>query len=112
VRYDQSRRATLLARRDDENGVRALQRVLGMRPAGAIELVGSLSDKLIEIDPERALQTAMASRPDLQARSYELDRVGADIALTKRLIIPNPTISGLVEHVADAPGQFHLVSCP
>jgi len=108
VRYDQSRRATLVARRDDEDGLRALQRVLGMRPEGAIKLVGSLTDSLIEIDTERALQTAMARRPDLQARNYEIHRLVADIALTRRLIIPNPTISGLIEHVADAPGQFHL----
>jgi outer membrane protein TolC len=40
VRYDQSRRMTLLARRDYEDGLRALQRVLGMPPRGAVELTG------------------------------------------------------------------------
>jgi len=70
VRYDQSRKATLLARRDYKNGLRALQRVLGMPPEGAIEISGPLTDKAVEIDPERALQIAMANRPDLQARNY------------------------------------------
>ncbi len=106
VRYDQSRKVTLLARRDYENGLRALQRVLGMPPTGAVDVAGSLSDRPVEVDAEKALQTALANRPDLQARDYEIKRVAADIALTKRLIIPNPTISGFVERSADAPGQF------
>jgi cobalt-zinc-cadmium efflux system outer membrane protein len=106
VRYDQSRRMTLLARRDYENGLRALQRVLGMQPRGAIELSGSLSDYAPEVDPERALQLATANRPDLEARDYEIKRVAADIALTRRLIIPNPIISGFGDRTADAPGQF------
>ncbi len=106
VRYDQSRRTTLLARRDYENGLRALQRVLGMQPRGVMELSGSLSDHAPEVDPERALQLAMANRPDLRAHDYEINRVADDIALTRRLIIPNPIITGFAERTADAPGQF------
>jgi outer membrane protein, heavy metal efflux system len=106
VRFDQSRRITLLARRDYENGLRALQRVLGMQPRGTIELSGSLSDQSPEIDLERALELAMAMRPDLRARDYEIRRVAADIALTRRLIIPNPIITGYAQRTADAPRQF------
>lgn len=106
VRYDQSRKATLLARRDYEDGLRMLQRVLGMQPRGVIELSGSLSEQAPEVDPERALELAMANRPDLRARDFEIKRVAADIALTRRLIIPNPTVSGFAERIADSPGQF------
>jgi outer membrane protein TolC len=106
VRYDQSRKATLLARRDYENGLRALQRVLGIQPTGRIEISGSLSDQAVELDPQKALRIAMANRPDLQARDYEIRRVAANIALTKRLIIPNPIITGFAERTADAPGHF------
>jgi cobalt-zinc-cadmium efflux system outer membrane protein len=106
VRYDQSRRATLLARRDYENGLRALQRVLGMQPRGLIEPLGSLSAQAPEVDEERALEFAMANRPDLRARDYGIRQVAADIALTRRLIIPNPIITGFAERTADAPGQF------
>jgi cobalt-zinc-cadmium efflux system outer membrane protein len=106
VRYDQSRRTTLLARRDYENGLRALQRVLGLPPTGEIEITGSLQEEAPEIDPERAFELAMAHRPDLRARDYEIGRIAADIALTRRLIIPNPVISGFAERTADAPGQF------
>jgi cobalt-zinc-cadmium efflux system outer membrane protein len=106
VRYDQSRRMTLLAQRDYENGLRALQRVAGVEPRGVVELTGSLSGSAPQIDPGRALQIAMATRPDLRARNFEIKRVAADIALTHRLIIPNPIISGFYERTADAPGQF------
>jgi len=106
VRHDQSRRTTLLARRDYENGLRALQRAIGVEPRGTIELSGSLTYQPVELDPERALQIAMADRPDLRSRDYEIKRVAADIALTRRLIIPNPVISGFVERSADSPGQF------
>jgi cobalt-zinc-cadmium efflux system outer membrane protein len=105
VRYDLSRKAVLLARRDYENGLRAVQRVLGIKPRGAFEISGSLLVKAIEIDPEKAVLIALVNRPDLQARNYEIKRVAADIALTRRLIIPNPTISGFVERTTDAPGQ-------
>jgi cobalt-zinc-cadmium efflux system outer membrane protein len=106
IRYDQSQRATLIARRDYENGLRALQRTIGIEPQGNVELSGSLAYQPVEIDSERALQIAMADRPDLKSRDYEINRVVADIALTKRLIIPNPVISGFIERVADSPGQF------
>jgi outer membrane protein TolC len=106
VRYDQSRKATIFARRDYEDGLRMVQRVLGMQPKGIIELSGSLSALAAEIDPERALELAMVNRPDLRARDFELKRVVADIALTRRLIIPNPTVRGFAERTADAPGQF------
>jgi outer membrane protein, heavy metal efflux system len=106
LRYDQSRRMTLLARRDYEDGLRALQRVLGMRPRGVIELSGSLAAHAPEVDPERALEVAMANRPDLRANDYEIQRVAADIALTQRLIIPNPIITGFAQRIANAPGEF------
>jgi cobalt-zinc-cadmium efflux system outer membrane protein len=106
VRYDQSRRATLLARRDYENGLRALQRAMGVEPKGTIDLSGSLTYQPVEFDLERALRIAMADRPDLRSRDYEIKRVAADLALTKRLIIPNPVISGFVQRSADSPGQF------
>lgn len=106
MRYDQSRRTTLLSRRDYDDGVRALQRVIGIQPRGAMELSGSLSGQAPRVDPERMVELAMANRPDLQARDYEIKRVAADIALTRRLIVPNPTIRGFAERSADAPGKY------
>jgi outer membrane protein, heavy metal efflux system len=110
IRYDQSRRTTLLARRDYENGIRALQRVIGIEPRGSVDLSGSLSFEPAEIDPEKVLQIAMADRPDLRARDYEIRRVAADIDLTRRLIVPNPIISGFVQRIADSPGNYIRVA--
>ncbi|HJU12812.1 MAG TPA: TolC family protein [Candidatus Binataceae bacterium] len=106
VRYDQSRKATLFARRDYEDGLRMLQRVLGLRPRGIIEPSGSLSTLASEVDPERALELAMANRPDLRASDFEIKRIVADIALTRRLIVPNPIVRGFADRIADSPGQF------
>jgi outer membrane protein, heavy metal efflux system len=110
IRYDQSRRTTLLARRDYENGIRALQRVIGMEPRGSLDLSGKLSFELAEVDPEKVLQIAMADRPDLRARNYEIRRIAADIDLTTRLIVPNPVISGFVQRIADSPGNYIRVA--
>lgn len=105
IRYDQSRKVVLLARRDYENGLRALARTLGMQPDGTPEINGSLAVAPVEIDPGTAVRLAELRRPDLQARKYAISRVDAQIALTKRLIVPNPTISGFFGQNTDAPGQ-------
>ena len=105
VRYDQARKLTLLARRDYENGLRALQRILGTTPNGDLQPEGTLAVHAIEVDPQDLVRIAIQHRPDLRARDYEMKRVEAEIALTKRLIIPNPTINGFLSQQADAPGQ-------
>ena len=82
----------------------ALQRLEGdLRDVGDI-VVGSQRDVPI------VLQIAMADRPDLRARDYEIRRIAADIDLIRRLIVPNPVISGFVQRIADSPGNFIRVA--
>jgi cobalt-zinc-cadmium efflux system outer membrane protein len=107
IRYDQSRRMTLLAHRDHQNGLRALQRSLGMVPTGELEVSGSLLvGRTIALDPQRALQAASANRPDLRARDYQISRIAADIELIKRLRIPNLTVGGFIGQIPEIPGEF------
>jgi outer membrane protein TolC len=73
--------------------VRDLKRLTGTEADESIELGGTLSARPIYMDPTVLVRIALASRPDLHASSAEIKRVEADIALTKRLIIPNPVIS-------------------
>jgi cobalt-zinc-cadmium efflux system outer membrane protein len=105
IRYDQSRKVVLLARRDYENGVRALARTIGLPPDGTLGIDGALPVAPVNVDPPTAVRLAELRRPDLQARRYAMSRVDAQIALTRRLIVPNPTISGFFGESTDAPGQ-------
>ncbi len=92
VRLGQSSKDTLDAERDYENARRELERLLGRAPVGAIELAGDLSVRPTEISLDRLLETALRVRPDLRAQDAEIRRIDAETGLTKRLIVPNPTI--------------------
>lgn len=94
VRYSQARKESLAADRDRRNAVGELERMLGMEPAGITEIAGELSAQPIAVDERGLLDAAVAARPDLRAAGVEIARVDADIALTRRLVIPNPTFSG------------------
>jgi outer membrane protein, heavy metal efflux system len=55
-------------------------------PAGKLEFEERLPS------PERVLERALAERPDLLAKRYELQRAEAEIALVKRQVFPNPIL--------------------
>lgn len=105
VRYSQSRRETLSAERDLANTRRELERLLGLEPSATIRLDGSLTTKDRQLDLETLLQTALEARPDLHARKDEMARIDAETALTKRLIVPNPTLSFLYDEETEAEGK-------
>jgi len=44
-------------------------------------------------DLQTLTRLALDNRPDLQAVGVEVGRIDAEIALTRRLIVPNPTVS-------------------
>ena len=110
IRYDQSRRDTLVGRRDYQNGLRELRRVVGIDADVPLDLNGSLSVRPASIDAATLLDVAFANRPDLKAGNAEIKRVEAETALTKRLIVPNPVISGTYSLEPSAPGSnFRIV---
>lgn len=106
VRYSQSRKDTLAADRDHRNAVRTLERLLGRDPLGTLEISGDLgAHPSVTASVGDLLETALRVRPDLHARDAEIRRVEAETALTKRLIVPNPTLRGGYEEETESLGS-------
>jgi len=104
IRYSQSRRDVLGAERDHRNVVRGLERLLGRDPVGTLVLDGDLRTRPVRVDVDSALESALAARPDLEARNAEIERVEAETALTRRLIVPNVTVGGVYDEETEIPG--------
>jgi len=105
IRYGEARRQTLRADRDYRNAVRELERGIGAEPLGTTEIRAGLSIRSVKIVEQTLLDTALTSRPDLRAREAEIRRVEADLSLTRRLRVPNPTLVGTYEEEDEAPGN-------
>lgn len=90
VRYGQTRKETFDAEENVTQALLDLRRFIGLEesfvPEGRLEPIGSL--------PAAAtvLERALASRPDLQAQRYDLQRAEAELALVRRQNFPNPTV--------------------
>jgi len=106
VRYSQSRKETLSAERDLANTRRELERLLGLEPSSTIRLAGSLAAAHRQLALEPLLQAALDARPDLRASDSEIARIDAQTALTKRQIVPNPTVSFLYDTEAEVEGAL------
>lgn len=104
VRYSQARRESFAADRDRRNAVSELERLLGMEPTGAAEIAGELSPQPAALNEKELLDTAVGARPDLRAREAQIARIDADIALTRRLLVPNVTLSGSYQEDAGEGG--------
>lgn len=106
VRYSQSRKDTLAADRDHRNAVRALERLLGHDPLGALAIAGDLAvHPSVNSPVGDLLEVALRVRPDLHARDAEIQRVEAETTLTKRLIVPNPTLRGGYDEETESLGS-------
>jgi cobalt-zinc-cadmium efflux system outer membrane protein len=92
IRLGQARKNTIVAERDYQNALRALERLVGLEPIGRISLVGDLVVTPQAFPETSLLRLARANRPDLQATELEQERIAAEIALTRRLLVPNPTV--------------------
>lgn len=106
IRHARSVKDTLDADRAHRNRLRDLERLLGREPIGEIRIVGALDlPPSASLDPNSLVDAALERRPDLAARTAELERVQAEIALTKRSVVPNPTIGGGYEEEVEAGGS-------
>lgn len=89
VRYGQSRKETLDADRNLTQALLELRRLIGAEESFIPQ--DKLDVALPSIPPATILNRALANRPDLGARRYELQRAEAEIALVRRQVLPNPT---------------------
>jgi cobalt-zinc-cadmium efflux system outer membrane protein len=92
IRLGQARKDTIVAARDYRNALQEVERLVGVEPVGQITPIGQLSVTPQTFQLDRLLQLALDNRPDLQATKVEQQRVAAETALTRRLIVPNPTL--------------------
>lgn len=104
IRFSQSRKDVLGAERDHRNAVRGLERLLGRDPTGTLDLQGDLRTRPVRIDVGSAVESALASRPDLDARNAEIARVQAETELTRRRIVPNVTFGAGYDEETEIPG--------
>lgn len=92
IRLGQARRAAIVAARDYRNVLQELERLLGMEPVGQLTPNDRLPLHPHPFQPDQLVQRALEHRPDLQAAMAEQQRVAAETALTRRLLVPNPTL--------------------
>ena len=90
VRYGQTRKETFDAEENVTQALLELRRLIGLQESFVPE--GQLESAVTPPIAAVVLERALASRPDLLARRYELQRAEAEIALVRRQNIPNPTV--------------------
>jgi cobalt-zinc-cadmium efflux system outer membrane protein len=88
VRYGLSRKETFDADRNLTQTLLELRRLVGTDQTYLPE--GKLDIAVPMASAAAILEAALANRPDLRARRYELQRAEAEIALIRRQILPNP----------------------
>ena len=90
VRYGQTRKETFDAEENVTQALLELRRLIGLQESFNPE--GKLEPAVAPPTAAAVLEQALASRPDLLARRYELQRAEAELALVRRQNFPNPTV--------------------
>jgi cobalt-zinc-cadmium efflux system outer membrane protein len=88
VRYGQTRKETFDAEQNVTQALLELRRLIGLEQTFVPE--GKLEPTVAAPAVGAVLERALASRPDLLARRFELQRAEAEISLVRRQIFPNP----------------------
>ena len=110
IRYGQSRKETFVAEASFQNALLDIRRLLGWEPDRSFDLAGQLRHSPQAVPLPDLLRNAQAQRPDLIAAKREVARVKAAMALTRRLIVPNPTFQGFYQTETEGPeGASKLV---
>jgi cobalt-zinc-cadmium efflux system outer membrane protein len=108
IRFGQSRKDTIGAERDYAVALLALKRLLNVAPDVAVDPSGELRATPTTYVLADLIIQATESRPDLLASRREVGRVDAETALTRRLIIPNPTLVGFYREEPGLEGAEHI----
>ena len=90
VRYGQTRKETFDTEENVTQALLDLRRLIGLQESFNPE--GQLKPAVAPPTAATVLERALATRPDLLARRYELQRAEAEIALVRRQNFPNPTV--------------------
>jgi len=109
IRFGQSRKETLVAEKDYTSTLLELKRRLNIAPDATLNPSGELHASPAAYVLETLIARATEARPDLLASQREVGRVDAETALTRRLIIPNPTLAGFYREEAGVEGRERIV---
>jgi len=90
VRYGRTRKETLDGERELRQALLELRRLVGVEES--VAPVGELPVTAAPVSLQQALERARTNRPDLAAKSRELERAESEIALRRREIFPNPSV--------------------
>jgi len=90
VRYGRTRKETLDGERELRQALLELRRLVGIDES--IAPVGELPITAPPVSLQQALERARANRPDLAAKSREVERAESEIALRRRESFPNPSV--------------------
>jgi cobalt-zinc-cadmium efflux system outer membrane protein len=108
IRFGQARKDTIVAERDYAAAMLTLKRLLNVPPERALDPTGELRGTPTVYVVAELLTRATHSRPDVLAGRRELTRVDAEAALTRRLVVPNPTFEAFYRQEASAEGADHI----
>lgn len=97
IRLGQARKDTLTAEAEYEAALLDLRRALGAERDREVEPVGELRGRPQPVELAALLDEGRARRPDLLATSRDVQRVEAELALSRRSVIPNPTFQGIYQ---------------
>lgn len=97
IRYGQARKDTLTAEAQYQGALYELRRVLGKPGDHPIEPKGELRGRPKSVQLHTLVARAIQERPDRVAANRSLERVEAETALTKRLVLPNPTFQAIYQ---------------
>lgn len=90
VRYGRARKETLDGERELRQALLELRRLVGVDES--VAPVGEISIVAPPVSLQQVLERARANRPDLAAKSRELERAESEIALRRREVFPNPSV--------------------
>lgn len=89
-----------------ERAVLDLEFLAGMDAGGSLLVTERLAPPLVTIEPERAVEQALAGRPDLQAARIEESLAGAESAIARAEASPNVVATGRYQHTRSRFDQY------
>jgi outer membrane protein, heavy metal efflux system len=97
VEYSKARKDIVLARREYNEGVLALQAAMGLLPLPAITVEGEIRPEMPSLPDKALLRQMLPERPDVKAASMEAEQARTAVRLVEREIVPNIVLGGFFD---------------
>jgi cobalt-zinc-cadmium efflux system outer membrane protein len=98
VELSKAKRDLLQSEREYREALLALQGLLGLSPDMSLALDGDLPSNAPLLPDRKVLkELAFSLRPDVKSTEFEVEKTKATLALVKKEVIPNVTLSGFYD---------------